>query len=148
MQNGEVGPGLGAGKGEQPELGPPEMNPHARLPGRAQGPRGSCGQANDIGPRATQSGRATPPQVKSLAPMEEQKASSGAQGCQRNLSSRRRQAAAPTGSARKQRSGPDGKRCEAEQPRQARSELVPPPPPSGDASAGEQAPHDDAAASE
>ena len=64
-QDGEVGPGLGAGKGEQPELGPPEMNPQARLPGRAQGPRGSCGQANDIGPRATQSGRVSPPQCYS-----------------------------------------------------------------------------------
>jgi len=61
MQDGEVGPGLGAGKGEQPELGPPETNPQARLPGRAQGPRGSCGQWNDIGPGAPQSGLVTPP---------------------------------------------------------------------------------------
>ena len=62
MQDGEVGPGLGAGNGERPELGPPEMNPHARLPGRAQGPRGSCGQWNDIGPGAPQSGLVPPPQ--------------------------------------------------------------------------------------
>ena len=80
MQNGEVGPGLGAGKGEQPELGPPEMNPHARLPGRAQGPRGSCGQWNDIGPGAPQSGLVPPPQVKSLGPMDKQLQSIGVQG--------------------------------------------------------------------
>ena len=63
MQNGEVGPGLGAGIEEQTELGPPETKPLLRLPGRAQGPRGSSGQANDFGPRATQSGRATPPHL-------------------------------------------------------------------------------------
>ena len=62
MQNGEVGPGLGAGIEERTELGPPETKPLLRLPGRAQGPRGSSGQANDFGPWATQSGRATPPQ--------------------------------------------------------------------------------------
>ena len=70
MQNGEVGPGLGAGKGEQPELGPPEMNPHARLPGRAQGPRGSCGQWNDIGPGAPQSGLVPPPQSYGSPPLQ------------------------------------------------------------------------------
>ena len=64
MQDGDVGPGLGAGNEEQPELGPPETKPQSRPPGRAQGPRGSCGQANDIGPRAIQSGRVTPPQVE------------------------------------------------------------------------------------
>ena len=61
-QDGEVGPGLGAGNEEQPELGPPETKPLPRLPGRAQAPRGSCGQANDIGLGGTQSGRVTPPQ--------------------------------------------------------------------------------------
>ena len=61
MQSSEVGPGLGAGNGERPELGPPETNPQARLPGRCQGPRGSCGQWNDIGPGAPQSGLVTPP---------------------------------------------------------------------------------------
>ena len=66
-QDGEVGPGLGAGNEEQPELGPPETNPQSRLPGRAQGPRGSCGQANDIGPRATQSGHVTPPHAQHAA---------------------------------------------------------------------------------
>ena len=63
MQGSEVGPGLGAGNGERPELGPPETNPQARLPGRCQGPRGSCGQWKDIGPGAPQSGLVTPPQM-------------------------------------------------------------------------------------
>ena len=62
-QNGEVGPGPGAGIGEQPELGPPEMKPQLRLPRRAQAPRGPCGQANDISPRGPQSGPVTPPQT-------------------------------------------------------------------------------------
>ena len=61
VQDGDVGPGLGAGNEEQPELGPLETNPQSRLPVRAQGPRGSCGQANDIGPGAPQSGLVTPP---------------------------------------------------------------------------------------
>ena len=147
QQDKEAGPRSGAGKEEQVDLGP-QREPLRRLQERAQASRGPCGRANGISPRGTRSARPTQSQVKSLAAMEEQEASRGAQGCQRNLSSRRRQAVAPTGSARKQRSGPDGKGCEAEQPRQARSELVPPPPPSGDASAGEQARHDDAAASE
>ena len=67
MQNGEVGPGLGAGIEEQTELGPPETKPLLRLPGRAQGPRGSSGQTNDFGPKATQSGRATPPHLEPSA---------------------------------------------------------------------------------
>ena len=61
MQSGEVGPGLGEGNGERPELGPPETNPHARLPRRCQSPRGSCGQWKDIGPGAPRSALVTPP---------------------------------------------------------------------------------------
>ena len=67
MQSGEVGPGLGAGNGERPELGPPETNPPARLPGRCQSPRGSCGQWKDIGPGAPQSGLVTPPHANVVA---------------------------------------------------------------------------------
>ena len=148
MQDGEVGPGLGAGNEEQPELGPPETKPLLRLPRRAQAPRGPCGQANDISPRGTQSGRVSSPQVKSLAPMEEHISSSEAQGCQRNLSSYHGRGAAPAGGARKQGSNPNGLGHEAEQPNEARSELVPPPPLLGDASVGGQARRSNAATSE
>ena len=81
MQSSEVGPGLGAGNGERPELGPPETNPQARLPGRCQGPRGSCGQWKDIGPGGTRSARGDHQQVKSLAPEVRKETLLEVQGC-------------------------------------------------------------------
>ena len=116
MQSSEVGPGLGAGNGERPELGPPETNPQARLPGRCQGPRGSCGQWNDIGPGAPQSGFVTPPQSKSLGPMDTQTMSIGAQGCQRNLTSDLSRGAASTECVQSTEDDQGGMRRGAEQP--------------------------------
>ena len=148
MQSGEVGPGLGEGNGERPELGPPETNPHMRLPGRCQSPRGSCGQRKDIGPGAPRSAPVAPPQVKSLAPTDEESLSVGAQGCQRNLSSGLGRGAAPGESAQSTRSDHSGLRNEAEQPNDLRGERTPQRPPAGDASLGDAVRHEPAAASD